>query len=262
MIDRALALSGKRFVPEDYQGDSVSLRAIADHARAATFLIADGVFPEKTGREYVLRRIMRRAVYHGWLIGIKEPFLAKVAEDVIAKMGSIYPDVKERASLIGKTIFEEETRFRETLDRGVGILDDKMRGASGKVVAGAVAFQLYDTFGFPIDLTRVIAEQRGWTVDEKGFDVAMAEQRKRSEFHGSGEVAVDDVFKKIAERVGRHAVPRLRRRRYARLVEDHRAARRRAKRSPRSAPTRSGSRSSPPRRRSTASRAARSATPA
>ncbi len=202
MLDRAVALSGKTFVPDDYQGESVSLRAIADHARAAAFLIADGVFPEKNGREYVLRRIMRRAVYHGWLIGIDKPFLATVADDVIAKMGGVYPDVKERASLIGKTILEEETRFRETLDRGVGILDDKMRGAGGKVVAGAVAFQLYDTYGFPIDLTRVIAEQRGWTVDEAGFETAMAEQRKRSEFQGSGEVAVDDVFKKVAERVG------------------------------------------------------------
>jgi alanyl-tRNA synthetase len=202
MIDHATKLSGKKFLPDDFQGESVSLRAIADHARAAAFLIADGVFPEKTGREYVLRRIMRRAVYHGWLIGIEKPFLATVAEDVIAKMGGVYPDVKERASLIGKTILEEETRFRETLDRGVGILDDKMRGAGGKAVAGAVAFQLYDTYGFPIDLTRVIAEQRGWTVDEKGFDAAMAEQRKRSEFQGSGEVAVDDAFKKVAERVG------------------------------------------------------------
>ena len=202
MIDRASMLSGKTFVPDDYQGESVSLRAIADHARAATFLIADGVFPEKTGREYVLRRIMRRAVYHGWLIGIQQPFLATVAEDVIAKMGAVYPEVKERASLIGKIILEEETRFRETLDRGVGILDEQMRGAAGKVVAGPVAFQLYDTYGFPIDLTRVIAEQRGWTVDEPGFEAAMAEQRKRSEFHGSGEVAVDDVFKKVAERLG------------------------------------------------------------
>ena len=202
MIDRASMLSGKTFVPDDYQGESVSLRAIADHARAATFLIADGVFPEKTGREYVLRRIMRRAVYHGWLIGIQQPFLATVAEDVIAKMGAVYPEVKERASLICKIILEEETRFRETLDRGVGILDEQMRGAAGKVVAGPVAFQLYDTYGFPIDLTRVIAEQRGWTVDEPGFEAAMAEQRKRSEFHGSGEVAVDDVFKKVAERLG------------------------------------------------------------
>jgi alanyl-tRNA synthetase len=205
MIDHAAALSKKTFDPADYRGDSVSLRAIADHARAAAFLIADGVFPEKTGREYVLRRIIRRAVYHGWLLGIGQPFLASVAEDVIGKMGSVYPELRERASLIGKVVLEEETRFRETLDRGVGILDEKMRprrGEGGAVVGGDLAFQLYDTFGFPIDLTRVIAEQRGWTVDEAGFEAAMAEQRKRSEFQGSGEVAVEEVFKKVAERVG------------------------------------------------------------
>ena len=205
MIDHGATLSKKSFDPTDYQGVSVSLRAIADHARAAAFLIADGVFPDKTGREYVLRRIMRRAVYHGWLLGIGQPFLAAIAEDVIGKMGGVYPELRERASLIVKVALEEETRFRETLDRGVGILDEKMRaraGDGGPVVAGDLAFQLYDTYGFPIDLTRVIGEQRGWTVDEAGFEAAMAEQRKRSEFQGSGEVAVDEVFKKIAERVG------------------------------------------------------------
>jgi alanyl-tRNA synthetase len=223
MIDHATKLSGKKFLPDDFQGESVSLRAIADHARAAAFLIADGVFPEKNGREYVLRRIMRRAVYHGWLIGIKQPFLATVAEDVIAKMGGVYPDVKERASVIAKVILEEETRFRETLDRGVGILDEAISGGRGsrnwlghnadvqtisaenyfqtKVVPGDLAFKLYDTYGFPIDLTRVVAEQKGWTVDEAGFDKALGEQRKRSEFVNT-DVAIDDVFKKVAERVG------------------------------------------------------------
>ena len=202
MIDHAAQLSKKVFDPTDYQGPSVSLRAIADHARAAAFLISDGVFPEKTAREYTLRRIMRRAVYHGWLIGIGEPFLAQIAADVIAKMGGVYPELKERSALISKVIVEEETRFRETLDRGVGILDEQMRTANSKEIAGAVAFQLYDTYGFPIDLTRVIAQERGWTVDGAGFETAMAAQRSRSEFHGSGDVAVDEVFKKVAERVG------------------------------------------------------------
>ena len=206
MVDHAAALSKKTFDPTDYQGVSVSLRAIADHARAAAFLIADGVFPDKTGREYVLRRIMRRAVYHGWLIGIGEPFLTTIAEDVIAKMGGVYPELKERANLIGKIVAEEEARFRETLERGVKILRIDLDGGAASYpddqVPGDVAFQLYDTYGFPIDLTRVIAEQEGWSVDEAGFEARMAEQRKRSEFHGSGEVAVEDVFKKVAERVG------------------------------------------------------------
>src|SRR4249920_4083369 len=111
LIDHAAALSGKRFEPADYEGTSVSLRAIADHARAAAFLIADGVSPDKTGREYVLRRIMRRAVYHGWLLGIREPFMHTVTADVIERMSGVYPELRERASLIGKITLEEEARF-------------------------------------------------------------------------------------------------------------------------------------------------------
>src|SRR5262249_18698983 len=110
---------------------SVSLRAIADHARAAAFLIADGVFPDKTGREYVLRRIMRRAVYHGWLLGIKEPFLDGLAADVVQKMAGVYPELTERASLIAKITREEEVRFRETLERGVRLLDEKVFAQGG-----------------------------------------------------------------------------------------------------------------------------------
>jgi alanyl-tRNA synthetase len=202
LIDHAAALSGKTFVPGDFEGPSVSLRAIADHARAAAFLIADGVFPDKTGREYVLRRIMRRAVYHGWLVGIKEPFLATLAGDVIEKMSGVYPELNERAALIKKICNEEEVRFRETLDRGMGILLDQMQKTSGKTIPGDLSFKLYDTYGFPLDLTRVIGEQRGATVDEAGFERAMAEQRARSEFQGSGEVAVEAVFQKVADRIG------------------------------------------------------------
>jgi alanyl-tRNA synthetase len=202
LIDRAAALSGKTFVASDYAGASVSLRAIADHARAAAFLIADGVFPDKTGREYVLRRIMRRAVYHGWLLGIKDPFFATLAGEVVAKMSGVYPELAERSKLVTKICTEEEVRFRETLDRGVGILGEQMDKSKGKEVPGDLVFKLYDTYGFPLDLTRVIAEQRGFTVDEGGFGKAMAEQRARSEFQGSGEVAVEAVFQKVADRVG------------------------------------------------------------
>jgi alanyl-tRNA synthetase len=205
LIDRAASLSGKTFDAADYQGPSVSLRAIADHARAAAFLIADGVFPDKTGREYVLRRIMRRAVYHGWLLGIKLPFLHTVAGDVIQKMAGVYPELGERASLIGKICLEEETRFRETLERGIGMLDQQFNGAKatkGKQIAGDVAFKLYDTYGFPPDLTLVIADRHGFSVDEAGFKQEMAAQRARSEFQGSGEAAVESVFQQVAERAG------------------------------------------------------------
>jgi len=202
LIAHAEKLSGKTFDAKDYVGTAVSLRAIADHARAAAFLIADGVFPDKTGREYVLRRIMRRGIYHGWLLGIRQPFLHEIAADVIKMMGGAYPELTERASLIGKTCLDEETRFRETLDRGVRILTDAMAGAREKAVPGDLAFKLYDTYGFPLDLTRVIAEEHKWTVDEAGFERAMDEQRKRSEFQGSGEVAVEGVFQAIADRVG------------------------------------------------------------
>jgi alanyl-tRNA synthetase len=203
LIDRVADLSKKKFVPSDYEGQSVSLRAIADHARAAAFLIADGVFPDKTGREYVLRRIMRRAVYHGWLLGIKEPFLDALAADVVSKMGGVYPELVERASLIAKITREEETRFRETLERGVRLLDEKVFATGGaKEIPGPTAFMLYDTYGFPLDLTRVIAEQHHYSLDEAGFEIAMNEQRRRSEFQGSGEVAVAAVFQQIADRVG------------------------------------------------------------
>src|SRR6187401_3604794 len=149
LIAHAEKLSGKTFDPTDYAGTGVSLRAIADHARAAAFLIADGVFPDKTGREYVLRRIMRRGIYHGWLLGIKQPFLHEIAGDVIKMMGGAYPELVERSSLISKTCLDEETRFRETLERGVRILTDAMGGAREKKVPGDLAFKLYDTYGFP-----------------------------------------------------------------------------------------------------------------
>jgi len=203
LITQLEGLSGVHFDPMDYSGPSVSLRAIADHARAAAFLIADGVFPDKTGREYVLRRIMRRAIYHGSLLHISKPFLAEMAALVIAKMGDVYPELRERSALIGKICAEEEQRFRETLDRGTGIVFEYFaKNPKAPAIPGDLAFKLYDTYGFPVDLTRVIAERHGATVDEAGFEKAMAEQRARSEFQGSGEVAVEAVFQKVADRIG------------------------------------------------------------
>ncbi len=196
-------LSGKRFDPDDYEGDSVSIRAIADHARATAFLIADGVMPEKTGREYVLRRIMRRAIYHGWLLGIRSIFLHQVTQAVIEKMAPVFPELRTRQSTIVEVAQMEETRFRETLDRGMSLLEDAFdRASDTHVLPGDVAFRLYDTFGFPLDLTQVIAEQRGFTVDLPAYEAAMAEQRRRSRFVGSGEEAVDDVFLAVRDQVG------------------------------------------------------------
>ena len=204
LIAEVETLTGKAFAPADYTPGStaVSMRAIADHARSAAFLIADGVFPEKTGREYVLRRIMRRAIYHGWLLGIDKPFLAGLTGRVIEELGDTYAELGERKSLILEVTDLEEKRFRETLERGMRILDEEAAKLTGKVIPGAVAFKLYDTFGFPMDLTRVIATGRGLDVDQAGFEEAMAEQRKRADFVGSGEVAVDAIFQTILSRVG------------------------------------------------------------
>jgi alanyl-tRNA synthetase len=204
LIAEVERLTGKVFAPSDYGTTSVSssMRAIADHARAAAFLIADGVFPEKTGREYVLRRIMRRAIYQGWLLGIDKPFFAGLAGRVIAEMGDVFGELVERKSLIVEVVDLEEKRFRETLDRGMRILDDEAGKLPGKTIPGAVAFKLYDTYGFPMDLTRVIGAGRGLDVDEAGFDKCMDEQRNRGDFSGSGEVAVEAVFQSILNRVG------------------------------------------------------------
>jgi alanyl-tRNA synthetase len=204
LIDRASGIARAKFNPADFTdgSPSVSLRAISDHARATAFLIADGVFPEKTGREYVLRRIMRRAVYHGWLLGIREPFLATITDDVIGLMGDVFPELRERRGTILEVTEQEERRFRETLERGVRILDEEAARVSGTMIPGHVAFKLYDTYGFPMDLTRVVARGRGLDVDEAGFDAKMEEQRNRGDFGGSGEVAVDEVVQAVAERAG------------------------------------------------------------
>jgi len=195
-------LSGKRFVPTDYEGESVSIRAIGDHARATAFLISDGVMPEKTGREYVLRRIMRRGIYHGWLLGIRELFF-QVAEVVIDTMAPVYSELGTRRSTILEVCQMEEARFRETLDRGMSLLDEQFERASAtRILPGEMAFRLYDTFGFPLDLTQVIAEERGYTVDIEGYETAMGEQRRRSTFVGSGEEAVDDVVMAVRSEVG------------------------------------------------------------
>jgi alanyl-tRNA synthetase len=196
-------VAGKRY--DAATDDGVSMRVIADHARATTFLVGDGVLPSNEGRGYVLRRIMRRAIRHGKRLGLEKPFLAAICGAVIDEMGAAYPETRENRAFVEKVALTEEESFRRTLDKGLVILEEEMRrlGAEGeKVIPGKVAFQLYDTFGFPMDLTRVIAGERGLGVDEPGFDRHMAEQRARSEWKGSGEAAVGDLHKQIASELG------------------------------------------------------------
>jgi alanyl-tRNA synthetase len=161
----------------------VSIKAVADHARAITFLMADGVLPSNVDRGYVLRRIIRRAARHGRFLGLKEPFLYKVNNRVIDLMGGIYPEITAAKSLISRATRGEEETFSETLERGLALLDEEVQALKKKkkkVIPGTIAFKLYDTYGFPVDLTADIVSKDGFTVDEAGFTGLMEEQRTRA----------------------------------------------------------------------------------
>jgi alanyl-tRNA synthetase len=195
--------SGKKY--GDNERDSVSMRVIADHCRAVTFLICDGALPSNEGRGYVLRRIMRRAARHAKMLGVGEPLLYRMVEAVREMMGDAYPELAEREAYIKKVILAEEERFTETLDRGLGILNDEVASlrAGGKtVIPGDVLFKLYDTFGFPVDLTADIVESEGFTVDEAGFEACMERQRElgRENWKGSGAAGIADIYKSIHNR--------------------------------------------------------------
>jgi alanyl-tRNA synthetase len=202
ILAEAARIAGKPY-GADPESDT-SLRVIADHARCSAFLIADGVFPDKTGREYVLRRIFRRAVRHGRLLGIAEPFMHRVCGAVIDEMSAQYPELAERRQVIAEVTLEEEKRFRATLDRGLALLDDefaRMRTAGETQVSGKATFMLYDTFGFPDDLTEIIAGERGYGVDRMGFEQELAAAQERSKFAGSGQEAISTVWKQMAGKV-------------------------------------------------------------
>ncbi|TMQ27060.1 MAG: alanine--tRNA ligase [Deltaproteobacteria bacterium] len=203
ILARAAALAGTTY-GKDPEAD-ISLRVIADHARCTAFLIADGVFPDNTGREYVLRRIFRRAVRHGKLIGLEQPFMHEVCLQVVAEMGGHYPELVQHRTTIANVALAEEKRFRATLDQGVKLLEDEfaaMRKAGATQVPGRAVFTLYDTFGFPIDLTEIIAGERGFGVDKLGFDDEMEKARNRSRFSGSDQEAVAGEIKAVASDVG------------------------------------------------------------
>ncbi len=167
-------------------GDSLvatrALRVMAEHARAAAFLIMDGILPGNDGRDYVLRRVIRRAVQQGVAIGLEKPFLATLADQVVDEMGAAYPQLASTRADIGRVITEEETRFRRTLDQGMGILEEALRRArsAGSDLPAEVAFELHDTYGFPFDLTREIAAESDMSVDEERFERLMEEQRQRA----------------------------------------------------------------------------------
>jgi alanyl-tRNA synthetase len=183
--------------------NDVSIRVIADHSRAVTFLIGDGIMPSNEGRGYVLRRILRRAARHGKMLGINKPFLHQSAQVVIDMMKGVYPDLVEKASYITKVILNEEQRFMETLDAGLRILQEEtvtLRQAGKSVLPGSLIFKLYDTFGFPTDLTADIVKRDGFTLDNDGFNAEMEQQRVRARgaWKGSGEEAVAECYLKAS----------------------------------------------------------------
>jgi alanyl-tRNA synthetase len=190
----------------DPQGEQkASLRVIADHLRASSFLIADGVLPSNEGRGYVLRRIMRRAMRHGQLLGAKEPLMYRLVWALVREMGQAYPELVRAENLIEETLKLEETRFRKTLDRGLNILDEKSASLKkGDMFDGETAFTLYDTYGFPLDLTQDALRNRGIGVDIASFTDAMEEQRKkaRAAWAGSGDTATENVWFPLREKLG------------------------------------------------------------
>jgi alanyl-tRNA synthetase len=194
-------LSGKRY--GDDPAHDMSMRVIADHSRATAFLIADGVLPSNEGRGYVLRRIMRRAARHAKMLGFADPVLYRTAVFVLESMACAYPEEAGRADYVAKVVKVEEERFIQTLDNGLRILNEevaRLRAAGAAVLPGDVAFRLYDTYGFPLDLTADIVRAEGITIDEAGFESCMEEQRRKAREHwkGSGEEAIAGIYRQLA----------------------------------------------------------------
>ncbi|WP_298906635.1 alanine--tRNA ligase [uncultured Aliiroseovarius sp.] len=190
---------------DPYGDKNVHHRVIADHLRSTSFLIADGVMPSNEGRGYVLRRIMRRAMRHAHLLGAKDPVMHRLVPELVAQMGQAYPELSRGQMMIEETLLNEETRFKKTLDRGLKLLDDEVSGlAEGADLPGETAFKLYDTYGFPLDLTQDALREKGLGVDQPGFDAAMEEQkaRARAAWSGSGEAADATIWFDLAEQNG------------------------------------------------------------
>lgn len=202
LIKLGEGISGKTYVDNDYTGASRSLRIIADHARSVDFLISDGVLPGNEGRGYVLRRLLRRAVFHGRLLGIEDAFLGRFIDAVNDVMGDAYPNLIENADLVKGIVNAEEERFSTTLNNGRVYLDEQLAALSeGDVLPGKAAFMLHDTFGFPIDLTVEIAEGSGHAVDIEGFNAEMAEQKARARAAAKGDAwgSFNDVWTELSD---------------------------------------------------------------
>jgi alanyl-tRNA synthetase len=203
LIDEAARISGKRYSPNEAvsaQSDSASMRVVADHSRAAAFLLADGVLPSNEGRGYVLRRILRRAIRHAQRLTSDPTLYSKVCAKVIETMGDVYPELVDSRVRILETVQYETDAFLKTLARGSELLAEWL--GKSKQISGDQAFLLYDTYGFPLDLTQLIAAEKGASVDVDGFEKRMEEQRARSTFGGSGEASVADVHKSLASETG------------------------------------------------------------
>ena len=201
ILARAQDVSGVN-LGRDEESD-VSLKVIADHSRALAFLIGDGVLPSNEGRGYVLRRILRRAARHAKLLGVEQPMVYRVADAVIDEMAGVYPELAERRAYICDRIRRDEERFLETLSKGLSLLEDEvaaLRERGETTLPGSVVFKLYDTFGFPTDLTEDILAGQGMLADHAGYDAAMQEQRTRARaaWKGSGDAAVGEVYGRIA----------------------------------------------------------------
>ncbi|WP_074201599.1 alanine--tRNA ligase [Sulfurivirga caldicuralii] len=188
LIDAAQQVTGAQ------DRNSSSLKVIADHIRSTSFIITDGVLPSNEGRGYVLRRIIRRAIRHGYKLGQKQPFFHMLVQPLVEQMGDAYPELKAAAPQVEKVLRQEEERFAETLENGMKLLEAAMAELSGDTIAGDVVFKLYDTYGFPVDLTADVARERGLKIDEAGFEAEMRKQRERARKAGSFKV---DMSKKI-----------------------------------------------------------------
>ena len=215
-IFRALILASAELTGQDPDGPfKTSHRVIADHLRSTSFLMADGVLPSNEGRGYVLRRIMRRAMRHATMMGAKDPIMHRLVPTLIRQMGAAYPELVRAETLIAETLLLEETRFKTLLDRGLHLLaEETSRLGDKEALPGPVAFRLYDTYGFPLDLTQDALREQGRTVDLAGFEAAMQEQRTRARaaWAGSGDAATERVWFEIKETDRRLRIPRLRHR--------------------------------------------------